>query len=145
GPDRWPEPSLERTAHSAGEWCFRDFLRGWNRAPISGRMLKGRHASHSRRQGYSWTPPILIDYTIFQLARLICSFVMLLIHVSPRNRGTTRTRQRKTCLALARSRETCPRFTVRASARGDNNRAAPPALSASNNYFRSRGGCLRFD
>src|SRR5262249_62381063 len=25
-------------------------------------MLKGRHASHSRRQGYSWTPPILIDY-----------------------------------------------------------------------------------
>ena len=57
GPDRWPEPSLEWTAHSAGEWCFRAFLRGWNRAPISGRMLKGRHAFRSRRQGYSWTPP----------------------------------------------------------------------------------------
>jgi len=61
-------------------------------------MLKGRHASHSRRQGYSWTPPILIDYTIPQLGRLICSFVILLMHASSAKSRTSRTGQWKTSL-----------------------------------------------
>src|SRR5262249_44764209 len=66
---------------------------------LASRTHLGAYAEGSSRFPFPSTGLLMdashthIDYTIPQLGRLICSFVILLMHASLRNHGTSRTEQ----------------------------------------------------